>query len=234
MLLAVDTSTRYAGVALYGASRNGTGQIFFSHSWYSTQNHTAELMPAVSLILKSQNLAVDDLRGVTVALGPGGFSALRVGMSVAKGLALTTGIPLAGVGTLDLEAYPYLNSGVPVCAILDAGRSEVASALFGPDGQRTREDMICPAADLVDAIQGEVLFCGEGVINWGELIRERLGAGGVVMTPRPSWRLWSLSELGWQRLEEDDVSDLASLQPTYLRMPSIGGPKQRDRKPQRS
>ena len=238
MLLAIDTSTRYAGAALFGLSREPGGdagtRTFSGHSWYSAQNHTVELMPAVSQVLKGQGLAVKDLNGVAVALGPGGFSALRVGMSVAKGLALAAGIPLVGVGTLDVEAYPYLNSGVPVCAVLDCGRQEVASALFGPDGQRMRDHIVGPAEDLPDMVPPEALFCGEGVINWSGVIRDRFGPTAIVMQPRPSWRLWSLGEMGWQRLEAGDTSDPFTLQPTYLRLPSIGGPKRRDRRPQGS
>ena len=201
-------------------------------SWYSAVNHTVELMPAVAQTLQHHGLTPVDLTGTAVALGPGGFSALRVGMSVVKGLAVTTGKPVLGVGTLDLEAYPYLQSGLPVCALLDAGRNEVASALFGPDGLRTREDTVAPVQELVDSIDEPTLFCGEAVSNWGGLIRERLGRLAVVVDPAPAQRIWALCQLGWERLGAGQVSDLATLQPTYLRMPSIGGPKRRDRVPQ--
>ena len=224
MLLAVDSSTRYAGVALCDE-----GRVLSSRSWYSAVNHTKELMPAVAQILRHHGLPATDLTGMAVALGPGGFSALRVGMSIVKGLAVTTGKPVVGLGTLDLEAYPYLQSGMPVCAILDAGRNEVASALFGPDGNRTRDDMVCGTQELVDSINEPTLFSGEAVSNWGGLIRERLGRLAVVVDPAPAQRIWALCLLGWKRLAEGEVADLATLQPTYLRMPSIGGPKRRDR-----
>ena len=229
MLLAVDSSTRYAGVAVCDE-----GQVLSCRTWYSAVNHTTELMPAVAQILQRHDLAAGDLNGIAVALGPGGFSALRVGMSVVKGLAVTTGKPVVGLGTLDLEAYPYLQSGLPVCALLEAGRKEVASALFGPDGLRTREDIVCPAQELVDSINEPTLFCGEAVSNWGGLIQERLGRLAVVVGSSPAQRIWALCQLGWKRLAEGQVADLDTLQPTYLRMPSIGGPKRRDRVPQRS
>ena len=157
MLLAIDTSTRYAGVALADP-----GRVRSARSWYSAVNHTAELMPAVSETLKAAGLTVNDLAAIAVALGPGGFSALRVGMSVAKGLALASGRPLLGIGTLDAEAQPYLQSGLPVCALLDAGRQEVSSALFDIAGQRLREDRICPPDELLPDLPETVLFCGEG------------------------------------------------------------------------
>ena len=237
MLLALDTSTRYAGVALWNE-----GRVISCRSWNSAVNHTAELMPAVAQTLQGHGLVVSDLSCIAVALGPGAFSSLRVGVSVVKGLALTAGKPVVGVGTLDLEAHPYvdscLNSGLQVCALLDAGRTEVASALFGPDGQRTREDIVCPGEQLVESIlanpiDGVTLFCGEGVLNWRELIRDRLGSSGVVAGPVPASRLWALCELAWIRFTAGDTSDLATLQPLYLRMPSIGGPKRRDWTPQR-
>ena len=249
MLLAIDTSTRYAGVALADS-----GRVLSCRSWYSAVNHTSELMPAVAQTLEGAGLTVSDLDGIAVALGPGGFSALRVGMSVAKGLALASGKALVGVGTLDLEAYPYLDSGLPVCALLDAGRGEVASAYFkiGPGnvplpvpvpvpetdtntkGQRVREDLICNPEELLSGIDERTLFCGEGVHPHAELIRERLGRRGVVVGHSPVSRLGSLVELGRQRLESGERDDVASLQPYYLRMPSIGGPKRRDRVPQKT
>ncbi len=81
MLLAIDTSTRYAGVALADEER-----VVSCRVWYSNMNHTMELMPQIAESLEAQDIDVASLEGVAVALGPGGFSALRVGMSVAKGL----------------------------------------------------------------------------------------------------------------------------------------------------
>ena len=75
MLLAIDTSTRYASVALVNEDR-----VVASHAWHSTNNHTAELMPAVVKILELGGLTAAVLDGVDVALGPGGLSALRVGL----------------------------------------------------------------------------------------------------------------------------------------------------------
>ena len=224
MLIAIDTSTRYAGVALADP-----GRVVSARSWYSAVNHTAELMPAVSETLKGAGLAVNDLSAIAVALGPGGFSALRVGMSVAKGLALASGRPLLGIGTLDAEAQPYLQSGLPVCALLDAGRQEVSSALFDTAGQRLREDLICPPDELLTDLPETVLFCGEAVASHADLLRERLGHRAVIAGPSPAARLWALAQLGQQRLESGEADDLATLQPYYLRMPTIGGPKRRDR-----
>jgi tRNA threonylcarbamoyladenosine biosynthesis protein TsaB len=236
MILAIDSSTRYGGVALADAQR-----VVVSRSWYSSVNHTVELMPAVAQTLQSWGLTPIQLEGIAVALGPGGFSALRVGLSVAKGVAMTWKRPIVGIGTLELEAFPYLESGLPVCALLDAGRGEVASAQFGPDGRRMRDDLIVTPEALLDSISrgeaslGPTLFCGEGVTSWVQLIQEWLGPKALVLAhPTPATRLWSLVELARRRLAAGETSDLATLQPYYLRMPSIGSPKRRDRIPQQS
>jgi tRNA threonylcarbamoyladenosine biosynthesis protein TsaB len=230
MLLAIDTSTRYAGVALADERR-----VLSARCWLSSVNHTTELMPAVSDTLKSRGLTPKELEGIAVALGPGGFSALRVGMSAAKGLALAAKKPLVGLSTLELEAFPYIGSGLAVCALLDAGRKEVASAHFGADGQRVRDDIICAPKELLAEFTQPTLFCGEGVSPWVGLIKERLGPLALVM-PRwsPASRLWSLIELGQRKLAAGETDDLVTLQPYYLRMPSIGGPKRRDWVPQQS
>lgn len=228
MLLAIDTSTRYAGVALADG-----GRVISCRSWYSAVNHTAELMPAVAETLGAAGLTVKDLAGIAVALGPGGFSALRVGMSVAKGLALAADKPLAGVGTLDLEAWPYRDAGLPVCALLDAGRGEVATALFR-EGSRARPDSIVSPEELAAEVGETRLFCGEGLQPYGEWLRQRLGSRAVVAGNAPAARLYALAELGRERLESGDGDEVATLQPYYLRMPTIGGPKRRDRAAQQS
>ena len=231
MLLALDTSTRYAGVALANEDR-----VVASHAWFSTYNHTSELMPSVVNILDRRCLTAGELDGVAVALGPGGFSALRVGISAAKGLALVAKKPIIGVGTLDLEAHAYINSGVYVCALLEAGREECATALIGPDGTRLREDRVCDAdqllAEVSEKVNGPAIFCGEGVSAWREQIAGALGASAQMVRSTPAARVWALAEIGYQRLAAGETDDLTTLQPEYLRMPSIGVPKQRGRVPQ--
>ncbi len=233
MLLAIDTSTRSAAVALADE-----GRIVAVRAWRSAGSHSAELMPAVADALRSRNISQADLEAVAVALGPGGFSALRTGVSAAKGLALAARIPVIGVGSLDLEAYPFRDSGRRVCALLEAGRGEAASSLSGPDGMRIREDRITGPEELLDELEplaGEgVLFCGEGLPPWADAIRARLSNCSILCHAPPSARADSLASLAGARLAIGETDDLDSLQPNYLRMPNIGIPKRRDRKPQGS
>ena len=230
MLLTIDTSTRFAGVALADAD-----QVVACKAWRSRTNHSAELMPAAVQILKENDTAPASLSGIAVALGPGGFSALRVGLSVAKGLAAACSLPLVGVGTLRLEALPYLGSGMPVCAMVEAGRGEVAAAVFGPEESAVTEERICPPEELLELLSGPTIFCGEGAAARVSLIRERLGKQALIVDPAvPAGRLWSLAAIGRQRIASGDIDQPAGLQPNYLRMPSIGVARRRDQTTQSS
>ena len=186
MILTIDTSTRSASAALSDGER-----IVAGRSWHSSVNHTTELMPAVSQLLDTRDVRPHDLEAVAVALGPGGFSALRTGLSAAKGLAMAVRIPIIGISSLDLEAFPFRDSGLPVCALLEAGRGEAASALFTPDGNRVREDRITGPDELLEEISamsfemlrtngwnGLTLFCGEGMPLLGAKHQGGLGGTG--------------------------------------------------------
>ena len=234
MLLSIDTSSRYGGVALSGSD----GAVVEARLWRSTMNHTAQLMPAVAELLSAQDIRAADLSGVAVALGPGPFSALRVGVSAAKGLAIAGGFPIIGVDTLALEAHPHLTPDGIVAAWLDAGRNEVAVGWFGKDGERVREDEIAaPETVLTEEPtlpQGALLYCGEAAHARRDVIRS--AGDGIDASRRaaiapwtPANRLWALAETAALRLQTGETDDLATLQPYYLRMPTIGVAKRRDR-----
>lgn len=234
MLLFIDTSSRHGGVALSDTD----GAVLEARLWHSTANHTTQLMPAVAELLASRNLSAAALAGVAVALGPGPFSALRVGVSAAKGLAMAAGYPIVGIDTLSLEARPHLTPDGIVSAWLDAGRNEVAAAWFQPNGERVREDAIDSPDALLDdepaLPDGALIYCGEAAYARRDAIKDFGDQRGDPSRPAvavpwtPADRLWSLAELAAGRLRDGRADDLATLQPYYLRMPTIGAPKRRD------
>ena len=224
MILAIDTSTRKAGVALWK-----DGSVVSALCWQSRHNHTAELMPAIQQVLSRAGVATNQLDCTGVALGPGGFSALRVGISAAKGLAMPLNIPLVGVGTLELEAYPYSDTGLPIRPLLDMGRSEVATSLFQNSQDswiKLEEERICTPEELAASVSHQTLFCGEGVPARSAQLRQELGALGLIMSSHTqASRLWALASLTAERHKAGEVDSPAALQPFYLRSPSIGPPK---------
>ncbi|MFI5269142.1 MAG: tRNA (adenosine(37)-N6)-threonylcarbamoyltransferase complex dimerization subunit type 1 TsaB [Chloroflexota bacterium] len=102
MLLALDTATHYASVALHDGQR-----LLAEHTWLANQDHTRTLLPHVRSLLAEAHAGMDSLTALAVALGPGSFNGLRVGLSTAKGLAIARGLPLAGASTLELLAAEY-------------------------------------------------------------------------------------------------------------------------------
>ena len=114
MQLAIDTSTDNTSLALVDEET-----VLFELTWRSRQNHTVELLPHLDYLLKQHHLDIKSISAVIVALGPGSFNGLRVGISTAKGLAMSLDIPLIGISTLSAEAYPQAVTGLPICPIFN-------------------------------------------------------------------------------------------------------------------
>ena len=121
MLLAVDTSTTQVGIALYDGA-----QVIGEFSWRSSRRHTVELAPAISDLLTRCGLTMDDVKALGIALGPGSFTSLRVGLALVKGLALSKDIPLIGIPTLDILSQAQPASELPMAVAIQAGRSRFA------------------------------------------------------------------------------------------------------------
>jgi tRNA threonylcarbamoyladenosine biosynthesis protein TsaB len=185
-------------------------------------------MPAIKQLLSDHEQSPKNLTSVCVAKGPGGFSSLRTGMSVAKGLAIAGDLNMVCVATLDLESYPYFNQGFPVCSMILSGKSDIASAMFSSDGERISDDNISSIEELAESIQTKTLFCGEGIMIHHDAIKQKLGELALITGSSPMNRLSSLVNLGGERISKKDFDDIHNVQPDYIKMPSIGGPKQRD------
>jgi tRNA threonylcarbamoyladenosine biosynthesis protein TsaB len=116
MLLAIDTSTQMIGLALYDGTR-----VLCEMTWQSRNHHTIELSPAVSDLLERCGTRPAELGALGVALGPGSFTSLRIGLALVKGLALALKIPVVGVPTLDILAAA-VPTGFPHLVRLTGGR----------------------------------------------------------------------------------------------------------------
>ena len=223
MELVLDTSTRYASVAV---SREGV--IMAELSWRSERNHSVELVPAIRRVAEQAAVTLDDATAVVVAQGPGGFSALRVGISMAKAFAMARGIPLVGVNTLDAEAQPFLGTGLPVCAIVGAGRTKVYTARY-EDGASSGHKVLSHE-ELAAGFTGPTLLCGEGLSDVGALIEERAGDLAIIAgAPPPTRRPAVLAQLGYALLQSGDAQAPESLEPIYMRAAQIAA-AQRNRK----
>ncbi|MBN1220548.1 MAG: tRNA (adenosine(37)-N6)-threonylcarbamoyltransferase complex dimerization subunit type 1 TsaB [Anaerolineae bacterium] len=218
MILAIDTATQYAGLALYQPDT-----VFAEETWFSGRNHTVELMPRIERMLKLANLKVQDLTALAVSLGPGSFTGLRIGLAAAKGMALPHKLPVVGVPTLEIVAYPFRSSSLPVWAIAQAGRGRILAACFGRvdgDWQVLDEPGLTSFADLARKIDTPALCVGEIDQEATQILRRNSQHKARVVSPAARVRRASyLAEIAAVRLEAGVRDDPDTLAPIYLSSP---------------
>ena len=213
MLLAVDTSNEWMGLAVYDGK-----QVVGERAWRSSQHHTVELAPAIQELLRQCNLTMEKIHALGVAIGPGSFTSLRVGLALAKGLAFARGIPLIGIPTLDILAHAQPVSELPLAVAIHAGRGRYALGWY--KNVRGAWQAEGPARVVsVEALTNEVrslsLVCGE----FTDEVRQKIESKKNVQltSPENSQRQPAmLAQLAWARFQNGDVDEIASLAPIYL------------------
>jgi tRNA threonylcarbamoyladenosine biosynthesis protein TsaB len=208
-VLAVDTSTMAGGVALVEDARVVGESLLDVRT-----THSERLMVAVDRALTDARWAPETLDGLAVAVGPGSFTGLRIGLATVKGLALALDRPIAPVPTLDAMAAGVPWASRPVCTLLVARRDEVFACLYRWDGVAMRREWdyvaLSPAA-LAARLAEPVLGVGDGV--------------ALIDSPwlTPVWpvrRGPSAAVVGWlgaERLRRGESVAPAELLPLYLR-----------------
>lgn len=218
MELAIDTSTEIASIAL-----SHHGEVEAEMTWPSGQNHSVELVPNILHLLQQAKKSLNQIDAIIVAKGPGSFNGLRVGVGTAKGLAFASGIPLVGIGTLEVIAFQHAPIGLPICPLQDAARSELATALYqlqeGEWRQLTAEH-ITTVDELWPKIADRTLFCGRIPLHVAQELHERLGERALILASTLR-RAGYLAELGWRRLDKGEIDHPTTLQPLYLRRPAV-------------
>jgi tRNA threonylcarbamoyl adenosine modification protein YeaZ len=220
LLIAIDSSTANASLAVVK-----DGEVLAELSWRSSLNHSVELLPSLENLLRQAKCDIADVQAIVVARGPGSYNGLRVGLSTAKGLAFGLGKPLVGISTLEAMAYAWAATGLPVCAMLGAGRGEVAMARYQMTGGRwltVEEEKITTLSEICDATTVRTVFCGELGADMTKEIDRRLGQLAVLPSPAARLRRAAyLAELGQARITRGEFDPVAALEPHYLRRPPI-------------
>jgi tRNA threonylcarbamoyladenosine biosynthesis protein TsaB len=217
MLLAIDTATTTTGLALCRE-----GELLAECAWFSGRNHTAQLLPQLDLLLRHVGVERGDLRAVAVALGPGSWSGLRVGLSVAKGMALAADMPILGVSSLEALAYQQQRRGLSIYPLIRLGRDRFACAEFGFGAwiERRSPDRNVSLAEICAEVGERALFCGDLDDQVREQLQATLGPRALFPSPAASLRRPGfLAELAWQRLQNGESDDIVALEPVYLGEP---------------
>ena len=214
MLLALDTSTAQVGLALYDGS-----QVVCELFWHSRAHHTIELAPELADLLARIGVKMNEIKALGVALGPGSFTSLRVGLALAKGLALARHLAMIGIPTLDILAAAQPIRDLPLAAILQAGRGRLAVGWYRAvenGWQAEGPATLTTVEALAQSISAPTIVCGE--LSAEE--RQRLARKHKnVILPSPARCVRHpgfLAELAWARWQEGKVDNARSLAPIYL------------------
>ena len=183
--------------------------------------HSERLMTAVNNTLIQSEMDLGAIDAFAVAIGPGSFTGLRIGLSTVKGLSYATGKPVVTVPTLDAFAWNFQYSSYPVCLMLDARKSEVYAAVYIWEDNRFRTVIECvsikPEA-LLEKLQGNVLFAGEGVLLYrGKItgiMKERAFFAALdKMVPSPA----NVAMLGLIKAVRGEYAIISETVPVYIR-----------------
>jgi len=214
IVLGLDTATWTAAV---GVVRD---QVVLAEDVEpASRSHVASLPALVERVLARAGLAIGDVEGLAISIGPGSFTGLRIGLGLAKGLAFAGGVPLAAVSTLEaLAAVAGAAPGETVCAALDARKREVYAAVFdvGEAGALCRRgpDMALAPDALAAQLPAATVLVGDAASAYPET----LGPGLVVRpfeTHHP--RGGMVARLGARRLAAGEAVDVGTVEPVYVR-----------------
>jgi tRNA threonylcarbamoyladenosine biosynthesis protein TsaB len=208
-LLAIDTATEQAGIALFD------GVQLAEMSWPGGRRQTTSVLPAIQSMLQMIGIDLNCVGGVAVSLGPGSFTGLRVGMSLAKGFVIDGNRELVGIPTLDVSAFPYLATGAGCIALVPAGRARVVWSIYPEHGEPT------PPQNMTFDGFLEILAPHPNHVVVGELTPEQrnsvLKVHAKIATPAMSTRRPAiLAEIGYRRWTDRDIVDPATVEPLYL------------------
>ncbi|MCX7988138.1 MAG: tRNA (adenosine(37)-N6)-threonylcarbamoyltransferase complex dimerization subunit type 1 TsaB [Thermodesulfovibrio sp.] len=216
IVLGIDTSTKYAGVAVIE-----DGIILAQSTLQFMASHSEKLLPEIAHILEIMKIPIETIDYYAVTVGPGSFTGLRVGVSTVKGLAFVTGKSVIPVSTLEVIARGFPHVPYPICPILDARKKEVYSALFKWHDKkliRIKQDSVLKAEALTEWIQEKTIFTGNGLSIYKEQLAQLFGDKAIFaesLYSIPSAAIVAL--IGEEKAKEGLFISAKELKPLYLR-----------------
>jgi tRNA threonylcarbamoyladenosine biosynthesis protein TsaB len=215
-LLAIETSTMVGGVAIM------EDDTLIAESRINVKvTHSERIMGAIDHILIQSGMKIDDVDVFAIAIGPGSFTGLRVGLSTVKGLVYATGKRLVSVPTLEAFAWNMPFSKYQVCPLLDARKKEVYAGIFRWDGNgfaRVMNEQTIKIDKLLSLINEPTIFLGEGSIIYKDSIKAWLNDSAIFgnpqdMVPSPA----NVAYIGMIKAKKGEFEDPIKLVPLYIR-----------------
>ncbi|PKM83391.1 MAG: tRNA (adenosine(37)-N6)-threonylcarbamoyltransferase complex dimerization subunit type 1 TsaB [Firmicutes bacterium HGW-Firmicutes-14] len=218
-ILGVDTATSVAGAAVIEEDR-----LISERFVNNLKTHSENIIPMIKQVMDDAGIKPDHLHAIAVTGGPGSFTGLRIGMSVAKTMGQVLNIPVIAISTLRMLAWNVYGVNGIICPVLDARRNQVYTAVYR-SAPGDFEELLNPAALEIDRLVSGLMqfdegvtFVGDGIPVFGPFLKERLGEKahfGTLINSRP--RAAAAAELGLAKLKAGRLPDPMFLQPVYLR-----------------
>src|SRR5262245_13154990 len=230
-ILGIDTATPTASVALVEDGQlvveDFSGRIkgWENSSAQTKGNHAEIILPLIRALLSQAGIALNDLSGIAVSIGPGSFTGLRIALATVKGIAYDSGLPVVGVSTLLANAARVNDADGVVCSLLDARKQEVYAALFRRSGEslnRLSPDAVMAIRLAIELIlragAKHYVIIGNGAIAYKKLLLDSLG-GSARISAGDEYKSVAaqVAELAWGRFLTATTDDLGALVPLYLR-----------------
>ena len=215
-VLGIDTSTSCGSVGLID-----DGKVISDYLLNVPVTHSQRLLGAIELVLREAGCPIENLDGWAIALGPGSFTGLRIGVSTVKGLAFATGKPVTGVSTLDALASQIGPTPYLISPILDARKKEVYTAFYRFENsliKRQSDDRAIKPEDLVRSIKEQTIFLGDGAKTYRDFLLDSLSS--LALFPSAPLHLSHgsmVAKLGSELLQRGECLDLSTFAPIYVR-----------------
>lgn len=220
-ILALDTSAKTGSVALCDDD-----SLLVEMTLEMNRTHSERLLVALDAALKTIDVPLDSVELVATSVGPGPFTGIRMGVTTAKALAFSRGIPVVGVPTLDAIAFSYRYRLGELCVLLDARKDEVYAAQYTSNGdgdvQRRGEIRCLPLEGVLAEVERPTLFVGDAVERYRVRIAERLGDRALLGDEEAGiCRATNVARLGRRLYEASEKSPegVHLLAPLYIRRP---------------
>jgi tRNA threonylcarbamoyladenosine biosynthesis protein TsaB len=183
--------------------------------------HSQKLAPFVEEVLEIAGLKATDISAIVLSAGPGSFTGLRIGYSLAKGLAHGLKIPLVEIPTLEVLAFQAGAQTLPIMPVIDAHRGEIFCAIYrwkNGKMETEQEAALLSPAELPGNLKNNVLLTGADAESLFPQLQPFLPGDSRLLQPAPRFpQMWALLELGFQKFRQQQFSDPNSCEPFYLR-----------------
>ena len=220
LVLAVDTTTTTG-------SAHGSLALLDDHALRGAMSfrtakprHAESLLPSVDYLLARVEAKLDDVQGFAVAVGPGSFTGLRIGIAAVEGLAYTLERPAVGVSTLEATAFRYRHRRGLLVALIDAYRGEVYGASYRSDGEsieQASEPTCMPPKDFLDSLsEPPELVAGNATVSYRDVLEAHLPESVTIAEPS-LFIAEEVARLGTRKLEAGERAPLGGLDALYIR-----------------